>query len=480
MLHSVLQAGPIEPLAFAKARSTAHKLRILDVSAQEPGTVHPSVVAFAHGDPNVEADGSKRQPLEREKRKGRMGLCLSGGGFRATLFHLGALRRLNEVGILSQMTTISSVSGGSIANGLLSRAWPSLVADQQGVFTNFGELVEQPLRVFCSRNIRDWPILWGRLWPGNWYRLTVGGQTAANLLADIYEQRLVPTLTLGNLTGTYDNEGPNFVFCAANLQTGVNFTFNAFDVGDWMIGHTVARYLPLSKAIAASSAFPIAFPPLVLHPQAADTFVGGKLAGSPSWGDLVKAIRLTDGGVYDNLGLEPVWKDHEFVFCSDGGQPFTVAPRPGKWFVSRLDRASGIIGNQALAVRKRWLIASYEKHVYGGCYWGIGTDVSEYRHQAPGYRGDVLNRLRKVRTDLDSFTEQEQLLLMNHGWALASAALQRWCSHLPAPSTPPPCQTLLLDHAAAMKALRYSDSHFRWLARVWRSVVPSKDYEATA
>src|SRR5438552_9163421 len=42
-----------------------------------------------------------------------VGLCLSGGGFRATLFHLGALRRLNELGVISKPDTISSVSGGA-------------------------------------------------------------------------------------------------------------------------------------------------------------------------------------------------------------------------------------------------------------------------------------------------------------------------------------------------------------------------------
>src|SRR5206468_1770941 len=54
----------------------------------------------------------------REDRKG-ISLCLSGGGFRAALFHLGAVRRLNEVGLLSKVDTFSSVSGGSIASGLL-------------------------------------------------------------------------------------------------------------------------------------------------------------------------------------------------------------------------------------------------------------------------------------------------------------------------------------------------------------------------
>ena len=49
-----------------------------------------------------------------------VGLSLSGGGFRATLFHLGAIRRLNEFGILPKLTTVSSVSGGSILNGFLA------------------------------------------------------------------------------------------------------------------------------------------------------------------------------------------------------------------------------------------------------------------------------------------------------------------------------------------------------------------------
>ena len=54
-----------------------------------------------------------------------IGLSLSGGGFRATLFHLGAIRRLNEFGILPNITTISSVSGGSILNGFLASRLPA-------------------------------------------------------------------------------------------------------------------------------------------------------------------------------------------------------------------------------------------------------------------------------------------------------------------------------------------------------------------
>lgn len=61
----------------------------------------------------------KYLPSEKKIPKS-IGLALSGGGFRATLFHLGAIRRLHELGILPNVTTISSVSGGSILNGFLA------------------------------------------------------------------------------------------------------------------------------------------------------------------------------------------------------------------------------------------------------------------------------------------------------------------------------------------------------------------------
>lgn len=80
-------------------------------------------------------------------------LCLSGGGFRATLFHLGALRRLNELGDLSQSECFSSVSGGSILNGVRATRWNNLAkSEADGVFTNFHRLIADPLRPFCKGN----------------------------------------------------------------------------------------------------------------------------------------------------------------------------------------------------------------------------------------------------------------------------------------------------------------------------------------
>ena len=388
--------------------------------------------------------------------KGREGiaLCLSGGGFRATLFHAGALRRLNDLGVLSRVRTISSVSGGSIASGLLATVWPRLQRDGDR-FTNLGPLFEEPLRAFCGRNIRNRPLLWGRLDPRNWPRLLSSTFSATDLLVAEYE-RLLGSVRLNALPAH-----PRFVFCAANLETGVSFELSARSIGDYVLGYTEPGRFTVAEAVAASSSFPFAFPPLVRAVDV-DAFTGGDPKAVASGFRPGPRVALTDGGVYDNMGLEPAWKTHATVLVSDGGTPFEIRARPRTWLVPRLQRSFQVVANQALAVRKRWLVAAYLRGVYGGAYWGLGTDRDEYRApgaaEPAGYSGRVLDRLRVVRTDLDRFSPTEQSVLMNHGWALAGAALARWGPDLViqvSPAAPP--DPALLDPDAALAALVRSD-----------------------
>src|SRR5215831_8227909 len=91
-------------------------------------------------------------PGEPDKLEPGIALCLSGGGYRAMLFHLGALWRLNEAKILPQLRRISSVSGGSIAAGVLAIRWKEL-SFVNGVAANFPDLVAAPLRRFASKTI---------------------------------------------------------------------------------------------------------------------------------------------------------------------------------------------------------------------------------------------------------------------------------------------------------------------------------------
>src|SRR5689334_22065988 len=84
-----------------------------------------------------------------------MALCLSGGGYRAMLFHLGALWRLNEIGYLPKLDRISSVSGGSITAGVLGLKWGRLAFGAGGVSSAFDAEVVQPLRELASTTIDE-------------------------------------------------------------------------------------------------------------------------------------------------------------------------------------------------------------------------------------------------------------------------------------------------------------------------------------
>src|SRR5262249_52158034 len=155
--------------------------------------------------------------------------------------------------------------------------------------------------------------------------------SATDFLAQTYEDKLVGDLRLKDLAAIQAAEGPKFIFDAANMQTGVNFEFSGDRVGDYQIGHGPCPELLVAEAIAASSSFTIAFPPLVLK-FASDTFTGGKIEehrpNDPDLPKLRRRVVLSDGGVYDNLGLEPVWKSHELVLVSDGGKPFDINVDP--------------------------------------------------------------------------------------------------------------------------------------------------------
>src|ERR1035437_7827389 len=139
-------------------------------------------------------------------------LALSGGGFRAMLFHAGALMRLNELGVLSRVARISSVSGGSIAAGYLACVWDQLgPPNAAGAFGQFQPKYVEPILRFSREKIDVGGILTGLLpWT-----------SAADQVAATYDKFLFNNITLQNIP-----DQPRFVFCATNMQTGVLWRFS--------------------------------------------------------------------------------------------------------------------------------------------------------------------------------------------------------------------------------------------------------------
>ncbi|TVT50668.1 patatin-like phospholipase family protein, partial [Amycolatopsis rhizosphaerae] len=274
------------------------------------------------------------------------GLCLSGGGFRAMLFHAGVLWRLNEAGRLPGLDRISSVSGGSLTAGVLARYWNALDFGGTGVAGNFEALVVKPLRATAHREIDIPAVLTGAALPAT---------SIADRVTKAYREHLFGDVTLHDLPVR-----PRFVFNATNLASGVLMRFSRPFLADYRVGRVPEPALPLAVAVAASSAFPPFLSPCTVD-LSGETWVtdpGNDLTGPEYRG----RVRLTDGGVYDNLGLETVWKLYRTVLVSDGGGRLTAEADPHLDWPRQLLRVLDVVDNQVRALRKRQVIAALKSH----------------------------------------------------------------------------------------------------------------------
>ena len=377
-------------------------------------------------------------PVPRAQRHG-IGLCLSGGGFRATLFHLGALRRLNELGILGQLRTISSVSGGSVTAAHIAATvpWPLTTPMTRAQWES---RVAAPLRAFTARNLRTGALA-KRLLPWHWFH----SSTAVEAMAARFRERLTP-ITLAELP-----ERPNFIFCATDMAFGVDWVFERERMGDYQAGYIQPPPAdwPVGAAVAASACFPPVFNPLPMH-FAPARYTGGHAPAGAARDAALSDLRLTDGGDYDNLGLEPVWDDHAVVLSSDGGSTFEFAPDENLF--SRIQRYVSIVENQARALRKRWLISSFIANVMDGTYWGVASARGSYDPDDTIGYSKALARdvIDTIRTDFDAFSEAEAAVLENHGYLLADIAIRRHVRALLPADVPP----LAVPHPAWMDEAR--------------------------
>ena len=335
-------------------------------------------------------------------------LCLSGGGYRAMLFHLGSLWRLNEAGFLKRLDRVSSVSGGSIVAGLLGMNWARLAFDQNGVGQQFVQQVVAPIRSLAARTIDEGAILAGIFTPG----------TISEKVVNAYRSHLFGSATLQALP-----DWPRFVINATNVQSGVLWRFMRPYMRDYLVGEVKNPTIELSVAVAASSAFPPVLSPLKLELKDDDFTPGNEpLHKAPYTTD----IFLTDGGVYDNLGLETAWKRYKTILVSDGGGKMEAEPEPKVDWVRHALRINDLIDNQVRALRKRQVIDSFKNRTRTGAYWGIRTDIANY-HVADALPcpQDKTMILAKLRTRLKRIDDTIQEQVINWGYAVCDAAMRK-------------------------------------------------------
>ena len=346
------------------------------------------------------------------------GLCLSGGGYRAMLFHVGVLWRLNELGLLSRVNRISSVSGGSITAGVLGLNWGKL-AFQNGFATAFGKLVVDPLREFARHTIDISSVITGALLP----HVSISDKIARHYADGLFQGATLQALP----------DAPEFIICSTNVQTGSLMRFSKKRMADWQLGEFQNPDIPLATAVAASSAFPPVLSPadLRLDEGKIQPLPGATLNQPPYTTKLV----LTDGGVYDNLGLEPVWKRCGTVLVSDAGQKISPDPSPAEDWPRHMLRILDIIDNQVRSLRKRQLIASYDNQDRKGTYWGIRSDIADYQVASPlNCPHAATLTIASIPTRLAKLEEPDQEKLINWGYAVCDAAIRK---HV-APAAPAP------------------------------------------
>jgi NTE family protein len=341
---------------------------------------------------------------EEEKLEDGLALCLSGGGYRAMVFHVGVLWYLRDAGYLRRLARISSVSGGSITAGALAVNWPNL--DGPGKLE--ANLVA-PIRKMAGITIDVESVLGG----------IFGSGSVSDRIIERYREILFGDRTLQSLPDT-----PRFVINATNVQTGSLFRFSKPYIADWQVGRYVNPKTLVAAAVAASSAFPPVLSPVRVEFGPNDFSTDpGPLHRPP----FTTKVMLTDGGVYDNMGIETAWKRCRSIFVSDAGGKMQPEEEPHTDWARHAIRINSVIDNQVRSLRKRQIVSAFKTGVRSGAYWGMWTDPAEYPAPsklalpAAGARA-----LAETPTRLAQMPDELQERLINFGYGMAERAIRSY------------------------------------------------------
>ena len=430
---------------------------------------------------------------------GKVGLALSGGGLRASFFHIGVLAKLAELGVLPFVEVLSCVSGGSIVGAqyyLELRTLFGAKHDREIVAQDYVDVVWRIHEEFLAgvqHNIRTRML--AEL-TTSLKMIALPHYTRTRRLGELYEKLLYSRVADGEgdddrwLSALYvqprgdtgfnpkwdnwrrANKVPMLVLNATTLNTGHNWQFTASWMGEppsalaseidangrlrrmyyeeapqpykYVPGSRSARGVRLGHAVAASSCVPGIFEPLAL-PR---LYPG-------------RVVRLVDGGVYDNQGTASLLEqDCTVVLVSDASGQMESATRPAGGAVDVMMRASSVLMDRVRAAEYREMTTRLRASFLHGMMFlhlkkGLGAPaVSWIDCQEPpdlddaspatadgltdyGILARIQTLLASVRTDLDSFSDAEAYALMLSGYDMAAREFTHRLPNFPAPVPPP-------------------------------------------
>jgi len=414
----------------------------------------------------------------------KMGLALSGGGFRASFYHLGVLARLADEDQLRRVEVLSCVSGGSILGAhyyLEVRALLERKADADVVKEDYIDVVGRVADRFLTgvqRNLRTRVLAS----PQTSLSVLFGDQTRTKYLGELFERELYARVAdnhpkdqprwlndllvhpLGeperfhprNHNWRRRAKVPVLILNATTLNTGHLWQFTA----TWM-GEPPAPINPLidlrerlrrlyygdapegfqrmrlGHAVAASACVPALF-----HPLAVSNLYEGV------------RVELVDGGVHDNQGIEGLTdldREHHactHVIISDASGQMPDLDKPSGRIPKLLPRLISVEGD---VQREQRVLRTVEAghaadaatpgepagrvafmHLQTGLDAvaispaGVPDGDAERERMSPAHTGvppRAQRLLARVRTDLDAFSEVEALSLMLDGYRLAGSTI---------------------------------------------------------
>lgn len=408
---------------------------------------------------------------------GKMGLALSGGGFRASLYHIGVLAKLAELDLLRHVEVLSCVSGGSIIGAhyyleLRRLFMKEKLKDDAFTRDEYVKLVKRMADDFLV-GVQQNPRMRILANPITNIRLLFStAYSRTQRLGELYEKLIYSRIKDGEgdkprwLNGLfitppeYDEKKfvprqhnwmrqakvPELVLNATTLNSGHNWQFTASWMGESPVSirrevDTNTRYrrmyydeappryknMRLGYAVGASSCVPGLFEPLIFPNLYPDTI-----------------IRLVDGGVYDNQGTASLLEqDCNVILVSDATGQMSTEDDPGGGVLKPLLRTNSVMMHRIRDAQYKDLQARERSALLRGFMYvhmkqGLdGTNKAWERCEEPeeisleppsvvtpyGIRKDIQALVANIRTDLDSFSQREAYALMVSGYRATEASI---------------------------------------------------------
>jgi NTE family protein len=290
----------------------------------------------------------------------KIGLALSGGGSRAIAFHLGCLRALNRLGLLDRVATLSTVSGGSVIGACFHAHRGDFASFEASIRALLAQGLVAPMRrkLFSPLGIKVAAafvavgivalavaaiktavkvigLVTPRSLAAHLERFDIRSPlhrfaSRTTLLEAALDDLLFKHTSLNDLPAQ-----PHLVINATELRTGSAFRFGTMESGSWRWGKLHRNEVSVAHTVAASAAYPLFLP---AFDETLTFDKDGALSSA--------RVLLTDGGIYDNLGLGCLWPDRspdvslnvvpiDTIICCSAGYGLRQEP-PSQFIFARM------------------------------------------------------------------------------------------------------------------------------------------------